>query len=194
MNTEITINRVENHADLYCKYQGQYNPQPTYIWLDPSDGTMGANSDGEIGGAVPFDVWHGRTRRYHFGNVPTATSANRLMEDIKPLVERVCAGYSEYWDGNNTVGKLTDDAEEAETEIENAIAELSDDDYLAVWEVAEYYYNNSLADLGVTVESTDDEIKAAATKLENDADAEGVVIDGNIYDYIKERIESEIDA
>jgi len=106
-----------NCDDLLWVIAGQHNAQPAFIYLDIDQGIAGADYNPEIGDAVPFDVWHGRVRRY---NIPplTAECANDHLAALRPLLERVFDGAWTAWDGRNNVGFLDDDAAAAEEEIE----------------------------------------------------------------------------
>ena len=114
-NTAITIHR----NDLHCQYSGQINPQDCYVWLDGHD--VGASYNAEIATTVPLSVWHGTIRRYHLPFILTGQATNNLMEHLTPLLQRVADGFTEEWDGSNFVGQLTDDAQAAESQIEQEI-------------------------------------------------------------------------
>jgi len=124
--TTISINQVKYVDDLLKVYPRQTSPQPAYIALDCQTGEMWADWNGEIGNAVPSDVWHGHTRRYGIPVLRGAT-ANALMSTIAPLAQRVLNGYERGWDGNNHRAYFTDDASLAEDEIAAIIAEYEPD-------------------------------------------------------------------
>ena len=177
----IKINEVEDRTALYCRYDGQVNPQSVYIWLDPIERTMGASYNAEIGNAVPSDVWHGLTRRYSLPGALTAEAANGVMSQIAPLAQRVCDGFEDVWDGNNTVGRLTEDAQDAEEDIREAIDRgVYTEDYVEVWDADEWFAetgeHNVRAEYGITASTTDDELDAIVERMEHDAAAENVDI------------------
>lgn len=168
--TPITINRV-NESDrtaLYAKYSGQTNPQKVYIEFRPGEGTVTAGSDSEIGNAVPFSVWHGTVRRYHLPVVPTPQAVNELMEELQPLLERVVAGFMEYWDGSNYVGRLTENTQAVEDEIRRTIDgwQWIDEDLVEVWEACDFYGETSIEELGIRPGMTDTEIDELAENLD----------------------------
>jgi len=111
-------------GDLTCHYGGQYDPQPTFIALNMSEGGLSAGYDPEIGGAVPMNVYHGFVRRYPI-HTQSVVLANKLMRQIRPLAERVYAGYNRVWDGWNHVARLDDDAKAAECEIIRVLSEYA---------------------------------------------------------------------
>jgi len=104
---------------LYTHYQGQVNPQRVYLTLSES-GEIGYETE-LLGGGVSSYRWHNRTLAWGLPIVPTPSALESLIEDLKPLLERVHAGHCVKWDGNNYVGKLTEDATDASDEIERYI-------------------------------------------------------------------------
>lgn len=119
-NVTITPAR---RGDLTCQYDGQYQPQPTFIALELRDGgELYAAYNPEIGNAVPMDVYHGHIRRYPI-HTQSVTLANKLMRQILPLAERVWEGYESAWNGSNHVARFTEDAQFAERDIERILSE-----------------------------------------------------------------------
>jgi len=107
-------------AALFDLYPGQQAPQDVFVALSIEDEAMWAESNGEIGNAVPMDVWHGTTLRWYMPPIQAA-AANALMDELLPLAERVIDGASVKWDGNNNVGVYTEDASDAIHEIERIV-------------------------------------------------------------------------
>jgi len=99
----------------------------------------------------------------------TAAGMNRLMDEIAPLADRVLAGSEIEWDGNNHVGKLDEDAQDASDEIERICDELepAPSETVTEWDACEFY--DAVKDeLGVTADSTDAELEALAEELEEE--------------------------
>lgn len=167
----ITLLDEDAPDALYRHYQGETQGQPCHIALDLEDGQMWADYNPEIGSGIPTSVYHGRTRRW---GIPclTATAANQLMEDLKPLAERVLAGSEIEWDGNNNVGILNEDASAAEQEIYARLEDLSEYDYDRIHE---YDAGDWFADAGedapegLTAATTDRELAEMAAELEHEA-------------------------
>ena len=112
-----------NRSDYFHWYDGQFNPQNSYIEIDPEDGTMIADWNGEIGNAIPFSVYYNRIFRFSFPSSMPLTQVRGVMREIAPLAERICEGYSTDFSmaKNNTVGVLNDDARDALSEIESIL-------------------------------------------------------------------------
>lgn len=104
-------------APLFAHYQGQVQPQPAYVSLDLNTGEIDADYSGEIGNGMPADVWHGVVRRYKIAVDLTADQVTKLLDDIKPKLQRVLDGSEVVWDGSNWVGELDEDAANAEDEL-----------------------------------------------------------------------------
>ena len=113
----IEVVHLESSAALFYDYPGQLSPQPCYVELDLRDGTLRADyNKAEISNATPFAVYHGHVRRY---TIPClkAQTANRLLDELVPLAERVAAGCISQWNGRNHVAELSEDARAAEAQI-----------------------------------------------------------------------------
>lgn len=101
---------------LMHQYPGQTQEQGRYIEIYKS-GRLLIDWNAEIGNAVPASIWHGIIRRIHIPFTTKAEAANFIKEN-RGLFERVIAGMDEKWDGNNHVGTLTEDANEALNALE----------------------------------------------------------------------------
>jgi hypothetical protein len=173
--------------ELHLQYPREFKPQPCYIELDIQTGNLTAEVNGVVGGAVPFPVWHGIVRRYRIPAL-SADNANVLLEDVAPLAQRVLDGATIEWDGNNHVGRLTEDAQDAEIDIEMLIDRIEPEAHLQVWDVADWLGQNGDRELGISVASTPEELAALAAEIESDAAADGIVLNGDIEEYLTERV------
>ena len=164
--TTIDEASFEGIAPVYTKYACEFQPQPAYIRMD-EDGEIDAWANGEIGNAVPASIWHGRTLTWR---VPSDVKGEALLAFVKEhqrLFERVYLGHEVDWDGNNLVGKLDEDAQEASEEIEQAAESLCDETIgvcsMEEWMRAEG--NNKLRDLW----ADDQSLEVAAEEAEASA-------------------------
>jgi hypothetical protein len=128
-------------TELYLRYPRQSAPQPCHVELDArGEGSLTASPDPVVGSGVPFDVYHQHVLRVALSRPLRADAANRLLAELAPLAERVVAGYSREWDGQNVVARYTDDAIAAHAEIERRCDLMGDDgEALVIWAASDYY-------------------------------------------------------
>jgi hypothetical protein len=196
MTTQIKT--LDSDDALHCQYTGQTSPQPCYLELDPEAETAHYDYSGEIGNAVPFPVWHGRLRRYHLPAAILASTAARLSDELRPLLDRVVAGYSERWDDSDHVGSLDDDAAEAEAEIERLLESIDSDDLVRVWDAGDWMagIGNSAVqaeEIGITAATTDEQLVGIGETLEASARSEGVHVLEGVEGYLEEIRQDRID-
>jgi hypothetical protein len=141
-NTMITnLDQLTGSAPLYRRYPSQSNPQNAFVKID-SDGDIWYYTDPEVGNGIPSDIFHNVARRWCIPNDLTARGYEGLHEDIQELLQRVADGMTTRWNGNNTVGRLTEDAADARDELEQYLADCwrgdyeRDEEYLAELESA----------------------------------------------------------
>ena len=191
MSITLKINCLRGQiAPLYCRYSGQTQAQEAYVELD-ENGIVTASYRGDIGGAITFDEYHGRTQTWSVSNRVRGDALVNLLEsdDMRALFARVYDGHAITWDGNNRVGRLDDDAREASDEIESALTALSEDESAtgAVWEVGLWLEYSSFDDLWPVGKT----LAEAAEAIEESAEKESVELDGNINRYLLDRAERE---
>lgn len=181
--TTVAVTEVSGTA-LYHRYPSQTSPQPAYVALACETGALTAETDPEIGGAVPFRVWHGHEIRWAIPALK-ADAANELLAAIEPLAQRVCDGYASVWDDHNHVAELDDDAREACDAIEALCERAGDDesDTLSIWEACDWYgplcsRDSQRAQLGITAATTDAELAAIVAREETTASADTDGVDG----------------
>ena len=144
------------------------------------------------GDGTPFDEWHARTLTWGFLEAGDESVIDRetLKADLgeggklRALLERVHAGHSTVWDGSNYVGELNADASEASEEIETMLADYDVDRSAPDrWDSYEWLtaggsssLESCLADLGLTVDATPEQIADAAEKSRKMALGDGIEI------------------
>jgi hypothetical protein len=153
------------------------------------NGIITAGYNAEIGRSVTFDVFHGRTLSWEVAAGIRGDALADLLESEKMLLlfKTVRAGHTLKWNGNNTVGRLTDDARAASDEIETALTALDEDEsaMVAVWDVSQWLENNAFDDIWESGNS----LTEAVTAVEESAEAESVELDGNVERYLLDRAE-----
>jgi predicted transcriptional regulator len=193
----VTIKKIKSNDELHCHFPGQYDRQQCYVELDCTNSILSASYNAEIGGAVPFSVYHGHDQRW---DIPclTADAANSLMEDILPLAERVVAGYESVWDGQNQVAEFDDDARAAIDEINglcdgveadecNTISEYDVDEFLDSTVHTHGAYVD-IDDIGhITAATSDSELESIESKINQMAEsADGnIVFKGSVREWLE---------
>lgn len=124
LNITFTDNEP-NEFPIFHQYAGQFLPQPAFISLDINDGEVTADYSGEIGNAVPFDVWHKKVLRFSVEPCIRAAKIAEIIESHKDEFQAILDGASIEWDGNNNVGCFTKDAERIIEQLELSLQEES---------------------------------------------------------------------
>lgn len=147
---------------FFCSYKGE--PYRACLLLD-EDGKVSTDTRAPWDRGTPIDEWHGRRRIW---KVPAGVRGYALCDvlsdtHILELLQRVHNGHSVEWNGNNYVGALNDDAEEASDELERCLNDLATWD---VWSVGDWLsqtrINDNLWPAGKNLEQVVDDLEADA--------------------------------
>lgn len=112
MTTQVrSIFNSTDKFPVYSHYAGQILPQPAFISLDCRTGEVSADYSGEIGNAVPSTVWHGLELRFTINSMATADDITTMIEDNMSRFQAIVDGFEDVWNGNNWVGRFTDEAQ-----------------------------------------------------------------------------------
>jgi hypothetical protein len=193
MSIKLNLTNLTETADLaplYCKYPDQVRPQPAYVMLD-DDGEVTADWSGEIGSSTPMRCWHGVDMRWSVAAaIKPIALIDYLQGEALPLLERIHAGHSVDWDGNNHVGSLSDDAQEASDDLRIGLEMFGYEyDRIAVWDVSEWLFNcNKLTD-----HWRDQSLDEAVTSIEAGATSESVKLLGDVRDELLDEVERRFD-
>ncbi len=192
MSSKITIGKINviQEKDLYAT--GQYTR--TSIWFSPEDRKVEVDQVMRTN-STTFALYHGRELEKliapseHEAEAPDATALREYLEgdDAQALLERVCAGHSIEWNGNNMVGKMNKDAQSAWAEVLRDIDDLPRSEW-HTWEVGEWLDNSTLSDLEIAQGMTDEEIETAAQNIIAQAKYDKVIFDGDVAKYLKNRL------
>lgn len=177
--------------ELYERYPGQTEPQGAQVYVDAPRRVLGAEVDPEIGNAVPMSQYHGHVLVFAIPPLREGP-ANELLNRIEPLAERVCDGYESAWDGQNEVGEYDDDAQDAIAEIVRLCERAGDDpeDQIVVWDAEAYLeslggWRAQAEELGIRADSTDEDLRAVAEGVEEEARENDVDELEGLLDYLE---------
>lgn len=113
----ITINKLDpaDKTALHCHYPSQTSQQPCELRIDLENETLSVDYNPEIGQprAMTMSAWCRRTIVFEIPCL-TTTVANHLLDEAGPIAQRMVDGATIEWNGNNRVGTLNGDAQEAQ--------------------------------------------------------------------------------
>lgn len=95
---------------VYSKYPHEPNPQRAFIILDIRTGEVDADYTGELGNAVPADVYHRQVLRFSINPMSTTDQINKMLNEHQAIFQAILAGAEVVWDGCNYAGRFTQDA------------------------------------------------------------------------------------
>lgn len=182
---------------LYVRRPGDCRPLGAFLRLDLRTGAWDTVTRGQ-GDGVLMAEWHGHLQVYRVPAEITQAGINSILADpeVKTLAQRLCAGYSSEWDGSNHVAALTPEAEKAERDLDQRIERLrASVETGAVWQIGEWMGQSlrrtdrgwSIDDIGpVTPRTSDARLAAMARKIERLAAHDGIVLEGDAEDWLKE--------
>ena len=155
------------------------------------DGDRGA------GDGTPVEEWHNRVRVYQLASTQGCTcydadAVREWLEQHVPLLKRITAGHSVEWNGKNNVGCLTDDAKDAEEDLELAIEDANSSFHsdLAAWEAGEWLAAASVEELvGGTGETLYAEARGDDVVIIGGAEALQEALDEKRADAVVEALE-----
>jgi hypothetical protein len=188
-------------ALVESNYDGQYPRQmPIYlkIFLSGETANIAAQTQNYDISGTPFSEWHGHDRVFGLPNNVDASALHDFVKiDIAPLVEKVAAGYTNEWDGNNYVAGFTDDSSNALDEIERALDDAPTFDEGGLWDLGEWLDattcrptiedpSGKVDGHKITARTTDDELDNIKNLIESAATDDNVVLDGNLDEYLTE--------
>jgi len=175
---QITVRTTPTTTDdeLYCRYEGQTSAQPVSLTLDTETGVLTVDYDGNIGGNCrSMREFHHIDRSWSIP--PLRVHAVRaLMDAITDDCQTILDHSTVEWDGNNNVGRLDEDGQEAYDRVESACDEYASEndpgDVYDVWDASDYYApSDPMDDIDkLTIDSTDDEIATIAKSEVADAE------------------------
>ena len=180
----VTIEAVQGD-DLYDfdGYRGRATGAE--LCLDPATRELSCRAASRDTSAVPARQWHGLVIVWTIPAL-TADAANALMTDVADAAERVCDGWESVWDGRNHVGRLDEEGQDAADEIARAIERREPwdaGDVIEPWDAGDWLGAlGGLArqgdELGITADTTDDELGEIVGRVEEDAAADGQRVRG----------------
>lgn len=133
------------------------------------------------GGGTPAEEFYGVVRTWTLMRGPAELDVAALRADLAPggrlhqLMDRVSAGLAaEYDQRGNWRGTLTDDAAEAETELDRHFEDADYGSGREVWDADEWIGATDIE--GLSADTTDEELEALVEDIEAEAEDDAVVL------------------
>lgn len=173
----LHITPLTDEDELFCQYPGR-GTQPCVLTIDLDTGDLSARYDPELSdGARPESVFNGRTL---WVSIPclTGTAANAFLEEVAaPLAQQILDGAEIEWNGSNHVGVLDADARAAYEVLVDRCDPQNGSwdavDTVSAWDAVDWFADEGAeqagARLGITADTTDEEIAALAKAEAEDA-------------------------
>lgn len=175
--TDITISYPANELHpVYHRYETQSQAQGAFVELDTEKGCLSVDWNGEIGTAVPMNVWEGTVKRWAIDPMSPRAMLIELLEKLAPIAGRVCDGDK---DAEYEIDELCRDHDEA-------VATSGDP---GVMDAGDWLSDMSDKALGITGDTTDDELCEKAGEIESDAESDGVTLWGTMRELESRRDE-----
>jgi hypothetical protein len=111
---EDKIGNLKDNGLIAENYAGDFPRQmPIYLLVDWQTGEITAQVRNYHIGGVPARQWNGYEHAIHLSaNIDAERLAADIFEHYAEKLDAVRSGWSEYYDGNNNKGTLTDMAQE----------------------------------------------------------------------------------
>jgi hypothetical protein len=155
----------------------------TEITIDPEDMECYISQECD-NNSTSIDKWNGMIIGRKLNGTLDGDDCKDFLEseDGQALLTRICDGWSADYNGNNYVGGLDDDAQNALDELVEELESFYSNK--EAWTCGDYFQNLDDAELGISAATTDDEIKVLAENLEKDSD---VYLIDDVESYLTER-------
>lgn len=185
-----TLTKVETHPQLDPWHANTGGSTYTELLIAPEYSEVMLHQEDDDN-ATPAREWHNLDIAVHIHCWPDEDQARSILEDSE-LVRRVIAGWSSDWDGSNMVGNLTDDANAALTELVEELENCSDCGW-SLQAVDDWLGDVNDFDLGITPETTYQDLPALAAKIDEEAAGDQVTLYGDTEDYLRDRLDELLD-
>lgn len=156
----------------------------TVLFIDPVARRALVRQEGKTDSML-MSTYHNRTHEFAIDRWPDEEEIKEYLEDGlgQDLLQKICDGYDEEWDGNNMIGTLSQEAHMALYELYDYLNEC--EDKYTFWEAARWL-DPVIHELDAL--TTTAELKRKAEEWSDEASMADpiVIVDQDIYEYIKD--------
>ena len=159
---KITTIDTKPEPDPYHLDTGGYSYTALKIYQDGAVEVVQDYNDN----ATPGDEWHGLTTVLRIPHIVEDTIED-ILED-NDTIRRIVIGKEQMWSGSNMVGTMTQDAQDALSELDELLNSGYAPQY-EYWSSDDWLGNLDADEMGVTSKMTDEEVAALAKSTVNEA-------------------------
>ena len=176
----------ETERTAYLDIDASASPmreRPATLKYDPRDDSLWVSLGHQCDNAITFDEYHGLVRRWRLDPRIDAAAFtddvnNGALERWLPTIR---AGFSEHWDGSNTVALYSPEAQTAIDDLGDYLSELDPmSENAGVWDAGDWLAQDSPASNGITAETTDEQLATIADDIETYAKTDGVILSNTL--------------
>lgn len=164
LKLQLLSETEDDNLDLLTKYWNEPDPQPVYVYLDLIEEEMWTSTWSLGENSFPEGVFNGTWERWRFSGTPTAEEANETMREISSLAMELLENATIYTDNGNVKGELDSEARRASDRIADIVRSANCS--IVVREASEFMSCCDMEDIGVTAETTDEEIDKIVRETE----------------------------
>ena len=155
---------------LYIHYTGDGFAQQVGVFLDLATGDLTIETDPIPGGSKVYGEYENVVLRWPVPTIPTAKTANEILDAVAPIARRILSGAKVHWENGTRYGYLDTDGERARGEAQQAINRIAEDGGRVVeTDAADYLHYFTLDELGITADTTDEELERIAAEQAEEA-------------------------
>jgi len=102
----LKVELPRNRKAYFCQYPRREFPQGAYLQLRMAAAPprLCVTFNGEVGTAVPEDVYHGHTLRFEVPYSAPLKDVRGAMKKVAPMCAELAKGYDTRFDGQSMVG------------------------------------------------------------------------------------------
>lgn len=117
MSNKITIGRINTRPehDPYVNIEGVKSR--TFLKLDPRDRFVWVEQEYHDN-STPMDEWNRLVITWCVNSHPTQANMRQWIKDNMERLQIICDGFERHWNGNNHVGRYSQEAHAANEDIQ----------------------------------------------------------------------------
>jgi len=174
--SDITIGKIDT-IPQFDPYRRTGQPSATVVELDPQRRLVTVDQEYDSG-STSMERWHGHVITWRVDGHPQEEDMRQWLEDHMPQFAVICDSHSVEWNGNNHVGRMTDEASEAEAAIDRELAQgwppFDPEQGWSLWDARDW-----LQDMPAEwspVGRSDEQLEALAAEIEDNARGDRIIL------------------